>query len=87
MPIYSLKNKETQEIFEKIMKISDYELYMKENPNIERYYDTAPLFGDPIRLGIKKPPSDFQKNVIGRMKASIPQNTLHDRKFQIPREF
>jgi len=87
MPIYSLKNKETDELFEKTMKIAEYVEYIKENPHIERYHDTAPMFGDPIRLGITKPPSDFQKNIIGRMKASIPGNTLDDRKFQIPKEF
>jgi DNA/RNA endonuclease G (NUC1) len=27
------------------------------------------------------------KGVIGRMKESIPGNTLHDRKFQIPKEY
>lgn len=87
MPIYPLRNKETGEIFEKIMKISDYEIYMKENPHVERYFDSAPVFGDPVRLGITKPPSDFQKHIIGRMKETIPGNTLSDRKFQIPRDF
>ena len=40
MPIYSLKNKDTGEIFEKMMKISDYEQYLKDNPNIERYFNS-----------------------------------------------
>lgn len=87
MPIYPLRNKETGEIFEKIMKIAEYEEFMKENPNMERYFDSAPSFGDPVRLGVKKPPSDFMKGIVGRMKESIPGNTLSDRKFQIPKEF
>ncbi len=87
MPIYTLRDKETQEIFERTMKISEYEVFMEENPNFERYYNTMPLIGDSVRLGIKKPPSDFQKNIIGRMKDSIPGNTLGDRKFSIPKEF
>ena len=87
MPIYPLRNTETGEVFEKIMKIAEYEEYLKENPHIVRYFDSAPSFGDPVRLGVKKPPADFMKNVIGRMKESIPGNTLHDRKFQIPKEF
>ncbi len=90
MPIYPLKNTETGEIFEKIMKIAEYEEYVKDNPHIQRYYDSEcskTSFGDPVRLGIKKPPADFMKGVIGRMKESIPGNTLHDRKFTIPREF
>jgi hypothetical protein len=86
MPIYSLKNTETGDIFEKTMKISEYTQYIQQNPNIVRYYESTPLFGDPIRLGIRKPPADFQKNIVGRIKASLPGNTLSDRKFQIPKE-
>ena len=69
------------------MKIAEYEEFMKETPNMERYFDTAPVFGDPVRLGVTKPPADFMKGIVGRMKESIPGNTLSDRKFQIPREF
>lgn len=87
MPIYSLKHKKTGEIFNKTMKISEYDQYLQQNPDIERYFDSVPLYGDPVRLGIKTPPSDFQKNILGRMKESIPGNTLSDRKFQIPKEF
>lgn len=87
MPIYPIRNKETGEITERIMKIAEYEEFMKETPNMERYFDTAPVFGDPVRLGVTKPPADFMKGIVGRMKESIPGNTLSDRKFQIPREF
>lgn len=87
MPIYSLKNKETGEVFDKMMKISDYEQYLTDNPHIERYFESSATLGDSVRLGIKKPPADFMKGIVGRMKSSIPGNTLHDRKFQIPKEF
>lgn len=86
MPIYPLRNTETGEIFEKVMKIAEYEQYLIENPHISRYYDSCASIGDPVRLGIKQPPADFQKYIIGRMKASIPGNTLSDRKYQIPSE-
>ena len=90
MPIYTLKNIDTEEIFEKTMKIAEYEEYMLENSNIQRYYDTSPLVCDPTRMSdskYSKGDPTFQKYIIGRMKDSIPQNTLSDRKFQIPREF
>ncbi len=87
MPIYELINTETEEVFEKTMKIAEYEVFMKENPHIRRYHTTAPIFGDPVRLGVVKPPSDFQKGVIDRIRNSVPGNTLSDRKFQIPREW
>jgi len=87
MPLYSLKDKNTGEVFDKLLKISEYEQYLLDNPHIERYYESAPTLGDSVRLGIKKPPADFMKGVVGRMKESIPGNTLHDRKFNIPKEF
>jgi hypothetical protein len=87
MPIYSLRNKDTDEIFDVMLKISDYEQYLIANPHIERYFGNAPNIGDSVRLSVKKPPTDFMKGVIGRMKDSIPGNTLSDRKFSIPREF
>lgn len=93
MPIYPLINEDTGEIFEKMMKISDYEQYLLDNPNIKRYFTTEsiPKLCDPCRLmdgGAKsKPPADFQHGVIERMKNSIPGNTLSDRKYQIPREW
>jgi len=92
MPIYPLKNTETEEIFEKSLKIAEYEIYMQENPHIQRYYEMGnfALVADPTRLmdcSSSKPPSDFQKYILGRMKSSIPGNTLSDRKFQVPKEF
>ena len=59
MPIYPLKNTETEEIFERVMKIAEYEQYLIENPHIQRYYDRGTPYLDPVRLGIVKPPSDF----------------------------
>lgn len=87
MPIYTLLNSKTQEIFEKSMKIAEYVEYMKENSNIQRYYNTSASIGDPVRLGVIQPPSDFMKGIVGRMKASIPGNTLSDRKYKIPSEW
>ena len=41
MPIYEFKDKETGEVSEKIMSLSQYDDYLKENPNLERYYSPA----------------------------------------------
>ena len=91
MPIYPLKNTETEEIFEKSMKIAEYEIYMQENPHIQRYYEmggTSATIGDPVRLGILQPPSDFMKGIVGRMAETIPGNRLKEiSKYQIPREW
>lgn len=42
MPVYEFRNKETDELSEVILKISEYENYVKENPHLERHYSTAP---------------------------------------------
>ena len=90
MPLYTLKNKNTGEIFEKIMKVSDYVKFMSENSEIERYYDTGIIFADPSRMmDTKSSKGDptFEKYVLGRIKDSIPGNVLKDKKIQIPKEF
>ena len=70
------------------MKIAEYEQYLIENPHIQRYYDRGTPYLDPVRLGIVKPPSDFMKNVIGRMQENVAGNRLKETtKFSIPREW
>jgi hypothetical protein len=89
MPIYTLKNKSTGEIFEKNLSISSYEQFLNENPDIERYYSSVPSFGDSIRLGIRKPDASFEKHVIGRMKEKLKgqNHTLDSKKFNVSKEF
>lgn len=41
MPVYEFKDKETGEVTEKILSLSKYDEYLKENPNLERYYSPA----------------------------------------------
>jgi len=88
MPIYTLKNKITGELFEKNLSISSYEQYMKENSDIERYYSSVPSLADPIRLGIRKPDAAFEKHVIGRMKEKLKgqNHTLDSKKFNVSKE-
>lgn len=86
MPTYDFRNKETGEVIEKIMKIAAREKFLADNPHLEQIITKCPALGDPIRLGIKKPPSDFQKNIIGRV-AAMPGSDISAAKFQIPREF
>lgn len=79
MPIYELRNKETDEVFEISMKISEYEEYLKENPHMERYYSKIPTFMDSVVLGIKKPPIEFKECVIDRIKRNNPLHKMESR--------
>jgi hypothetical protein len=47
---------------------------------------TAPGIGDPVRLGITKVPSDFQKYVLGRIKEAHPRGNV-ERSRSITREY
>lgn len=72
LPTYTFKDKNTGEVFDRLMKIAEREEYLKENPNIESVI-SAPNLVDPIRLGGLRPPSGFKevlKNIHDRSPGS-----------------
>jgi hypothetical protein len=86
MPTYVLRNTETGEIFEHVMKMSEYDDYKKSNPTIERYHEAPATIVDPSTVGVQQPPSDFQKHVIGNIQRRNPGRAL-SKKFNIPKEW
>ena len=51
MPTYSFRNKETGEIFDKILKMSEKDTFLQNNPNLESIITGAPAFtGDHVSL-------------------------------------
>lgn len=81
MATYTFLNKNTNEIEEHSMKISELDNFKLENPHLERYFaaENLPGFSDAIRMnvpGTKKADSAFEKYVINRIKESVPGNTL-----------
>jgi hypothetical protein len=86
MPTYTLRNIETGEIFDHVMKMSEYDDYMKSNPTIERYHEAAASIVDPATIGLQKPPSDFQKYVIGNIERRNP-GRAQSKKFNVPKEW
>jgi len=66
MPTYVFRNKETGEQFEKILKMSELDLFRAENPQLETVLQ-AVAFGDPVRLGVRKKDSGF-KEVLQKIK-------------------
>jgi CHASE3 domain sensor protein len=80
MPTYDFKNKETGEVFEKIMKIADKEQYLLDNPHLEQTITTAPAFaGDHIIL---KKDTGF-KEVLQRVHEKTPGSQLNQLSSQI----
>lgn len=66
MPYYKFKNKDTNEISEVLLKISELDSYKEEHPELERYFDAVGGLADPISLGIQHPPRAFQEH-LGRI--------------------
>jgi len=75
MPLYDFKNKDTGEVFEKMMSISAKEEYLTANPNIESVLGANMLI-DPVRLGIRKTDQGF-KEVIQRILDKTPGSQLN----------
>ena len=67
MPNYSFENKKTGEVTTVTMKIAGLDEYKKNNPDLEQLL-TVPQFVDPVTIGVTRPPSDFQKYVLGKVK-------------------
>lgn len=68
MPTYLFKNKETGDVFQKRMKISERETFLKENSNIEPVL-TAPAFSYDSDSLSNKQPSDGFKDVLRNIKS------------------
>jgi hypothetical protein len=77
MPTYTFRNKDTEEIFDKIMSWNSREEYLKKNPNLEVVMG-APAMGDVVRLGIRKPDQGFNE-VLSKIHAANYKSNLADK--------
>lgn len=76
MPTYNFRHKDTGEIIEKLMKISEREIFLEENKEYESVILSAPGIGDPIRLGIRKPDAGFRE-VLQKAKSAHPRGNIN----------
>jgi len=60
MPTYTFRDKDTQLVFEKKMKISEREKFLDNNLHLEQIHNTINL-GDPVRLGVRKVDDGFRE--------------------------
>ena len=87
MPTYTFRNKETKEEVDLIMKMSERDTYEKEHPEMEQVLKSMKIV-DPLGIGVLKPPAEFQKMVLGRIKERAPGATeVANRRWSIPREW
>jgi hypothetical protein len=82
MPTYSFRDKNTGEIFDKIMRIAEREEYLSQNPHLESILTSAPAFtGDHISA-IKKHDTGF-KEVLQKINERNPHNDLRKTSSQL----
>jgi hypothetical protein len=84
MPVYSFEDKETGDEFELTMSYDDMKQFLVDNPQVNQTFRMN--LADPIRMGVTKPPSDFSKYVLGRIKESHPLGNAIERRHTIPKE-
>jgi hypothetical protein len=51
------------------------------------FLSSAPAIGDPIRLGIQRPPEAFLQGVLGRMEHSVPDRSVRGSDGQLKRKY
>ena len=60
---YDLRNKETGEISEWAMPYADLDPFLAAHPELEVVFLSMNI-GDPVILGVQRPPSDFVNHII-----------------------
>jgi len=69
MPIYSFRDKNTQETFDRVMSYDSKLEFLEENPHLESIITSAPSIGDSVRLGLRKPDQGF-RDVLKNIKSN-----------------
>ena len=84
--IYSFEDTETGEEFELSMTYDQLKEFLVDFPNLNQTFRMN--LGDPVGLGITKPPSDFSKYVLGRIKETAPgaKKDVIEKRWHIPKE-
>ena len=84
--IYSFEDNDTGEEFTLEMTYDELKEFLENNPNVSQTFVMNIV--DPMGIGIIKPPSDFQKYVLGRVKETVPgaEKSVLEKRWHIPKE-
>ena len=86
MPNYTYKNKVTGEQVTVTMTMAEHDTYLDDKPDWEQMI-LAANFVDPVSIGVTKPPADFQKYILGRVKSAVPgADAVANKRWDIPKE-
>lgn len=78
MPTYTFRNKETNEIFDQSMKMSEYDSFMESNPSVERYYEPSDVMNIVSKIGGIRTDDGF-KEVLSKVAQAHPNSELASR--------
>jgi hypothetical protein len=85
MPKYTFAHKDTGDEFELTMSYDELISYLNEHPELNQVFRMNVV--DPVGIGVSKPPSDFQKYVLGKVKEANPHaDAVASKRWNIPRE-
>jgi|AACY02.1.fsa_nt_gi hypothetical protein len=73
MPIYEFKDNETNEVHDVMLKISEYDQYLNDNPNMKRVYTVAPALTSGHKSARQIAGSDWNDH-LKRIKAGAGKN-------------
>jgi hypothetical protein len=86
MPNYTWRNRETGEEFTNNMTMAEHEEYTKNNPYLQQVLGGMTVV-DSWNIGVTKPPSDFQKYVLGKVQArTAGADAVANKRWSIPKE-
>lgn len=78
MPQYEFKNKETGEVTEVLLRLSEYDEWKKNNPQWERYHSSGsvPKVVSGTKSALSMAGKDWEKHLTNIKKASGKDNTI-----------
>lgn len=86
MPVYSFEDTESGEEFELTMSYEELKQFLEDNPKVNQTFCMNIV--DPVGIGVTKPPADFQKYVLGKVKeAPGAQSSALERRWGHKREW
>lgn len=85
MPRYTFQNKKTKKRVDIDMPYSELQKFLNHNPDMEQVFKMNVV--DSVVVGVTKPPADFMKHVIGKVKEMPGANkNAIEKRWKIPKE-
>lgn len=76
MPQYEFKHKETGNIQDVYLRISEYDTWKSDNPDWERYYGTPPSLVSGTKSNLTMAGKDWQEHLGNIKKGAGKSNTI-----------